>query len=143
MGAGRGAGHGIACACEAHRGTARGAPASVTWCHCGDCRRESGAPATVWVGWREDRVSGALDGLVSRTTRPGVTRDRCPDCGATLAYRDRGLPGMVYVPLGAHDRPGDLVPTEHAYWGERPAWLVVADDLPKRGATTQTRVAQT
>ena len=130
----------FACACGAHRGVAHGEPASVTWCHCSDCRRESGAPAFAWVGWREDRIEGGLSGLAVRQTKSRVTRGRCPSCGATLFYRDEGLPGMVYVPLGAHDRPNELVPTEHAYWPERIAWLSVADDLPKRDDTTQERV---
>ena len=134
---------GFACACGTHRGAISGEPKSVTWCHCADCRRESGAPAFAWVGWREADVTGGLDGLATRETKPNVTRGRCRDCGATLAYRDQGLPGLVYVPLGAHDEPGRFEPTEHAYWHERVAWLVVADDLPKRDATTQTRVAST
>lgn len=133
--------YGFGCACGRHRGTVRGAPQSVTWCHCADCRRESGAPAFVWVGWRDAEVRGGLDGLAVRETKPGVTRGRCAGCGATLAYRDRGLPGLVYVPLGAHDDPDAFVPTEHAFYGERPAWLVVADGLPTRDATTQERVA--
>ena len=143
--AGHADGHAIACACGARRALARGAPDSVTWCHCDDCRRESGAPAFAWVGWREAAVEpvvgGGLGDLALRGTRPGVTRGRCTGCGATLAYRDRGLPGVVYVPLGAHDPIDDLVPTEHAYWPERPAWLVVADGLPTRDTTTQERVA--
>ena len=135
--------HGFSCACGAHRGAGEGEPDSVTWCHCDDCRRESGAPAYAWVGWREQQLRGGLAGLAARETKPGVTRERCGSCGATLAYRDAGLPGMAYIPLGAHDRPHDLVPTEHAYWGERVAWLSVADDLPKRDATTQPRVTPT
>ena len=60
-----------------------------------------------------------------------------------MFYRDRGLPGEVYIPLGAFDAPDNFVPTEHAYWPERVASLTVADDLPKRDATTQERVAFT
>ena len=128
------------CACGRHAGRVEGEPQSVTWCHCGDCRRESGAPAFAWVGWYEACVTEGLDGLSVRETKPRVTRGRCGSCGSTLAYRDEGLPGLVYIPLGAHDDPDTLVPTEHAYWPEKIAWLSVADDLPKRDATTQERV---
>ena len=104
-----------------------------------DCRKESGAPFFVWVGYENDQL-GWPDDLSSRATKPNVTRERCASCGATLAYRDAGLPNRTYIPLGAFDDPSVFTPTEHAYWPERVAWLTVADDLPKRDATTQPRV---
>ena len=134
--------HGFACACGAVRGTARGEPDSITWCHCEDCRRESGAPAFVWVGWKVEAIDDLASRSRARTTRPGVTRMRCEDCGSLLGYSDEGLPGLVYVPLGLFDEPDAFVPTEHAYWPERVAGLSVADGLPKRDATTQERVAR-
>ena len=131
----------IACACGSHCWLAHGEPDSVTWCHCDDCRRESGAPAFVWVGWREDRVDGDVSALAVRTTKPGVERGRCGECGSTLLYRDRGLSGLIYVPLGAHAEPTRLRPTEHAFWTERMPWLAVADEHPKRDKVTRKRVA--
>ena len=134
--------HGFGCACGAHRGVALGDPQSVTWCHCADCRRESGAPSFVWVGWHEANVEGGLAGLETRVTKANVTRGRCGSCGALLAYRDEGLPGLVYVPLGAFDAPERFEPTEHAYWPDRVERLSFDDGLPKREGTTQTRVAR-
>ena len=131
----------FACACRAVTGTASGEPLSVTWCHCGDCRRESGAPAFVWVGWPDRKVDVSKGSLRTRSTRPGVTRDRCGTCGSTIAYRDAGLPDAVYIPAGAFDEPDAFVPTEHAFWPERVSWLPIADSLPRRDAVTQPRVA--
>ena len=132
----------FSCACGRHAGVASGEPQTVTWCHCTDCRRESGAPAFVWVGWREERIDGGLDGLAVRRTKENVTRGRCAECGATMFYRDAGLPGLVYIPLGAFDDPDHFVPSEHAYWPERVAWLSVTDDSCKHDATSQKRVSR-
>ena len=39
------------CLCGAVRFLATGAPKSVFWCHCQSCRRHSGAPVSVFVGF--------------------------------------------------------------------------------------------
>ena len=132
--------HAFSCACGWNHGSTTGVPLSVTWCHCVDCRRESGAPAMVWAGWRDEQIGGALDHLVVRRTKPNVTRSRCAECGSTLAYRDRGLPDRAYIPIGAFDAPDDLVPTEHGFWPEKIDWLSFDDGLRRREATTQSRV---
>jgi hypothetical protein len=44
------------CRCGAVAFRARAEPTVVVYCHCRDCRRSSGAPISLWVGYRSERV---------------------------------------------------------------------------------------
>ena len=39
------------CRCGAIRFEAAGEPVHISYCHCGDCRRASGAPLTAFIGF--------------------------------------------------------------------------------------------
>jgi hypothetical protein len=45
------------CLCGAVRFEARGRPKGVFWCHCNSCRRHSGAPVSVFVGFENNAVT--------------------------------------------------------------------------------------
>jgi len=44
------------CRCGSVAFRARTEPTVVLYCHCRDCRRSSGAPISLWVGYRSERV---------------------------------------------------------------------------------------
>lgn len=91
----------------------------------------SGAPLAHWVGF----PAAAVVWTGERAVRPGgrgVERSSCGQCASSLTYADATIEGeLVYLAGGAFDRPQDVPPERHSFWGSRVSWLAVGDDLPK------------
>jgi hypothetical protein len=126
------------CFCGAVRLTTTGEPLVVSWCHCKDCRRQSGAPAVVWAGFEVGRV--AFEGTPTRRqSSEHVIRSFCAACGTPMTYEDDRLPGEIYVHAGLFDEADRLVPDRHAYVTSKLFWLHLEDGLEKYDATTRDR----
>jgi len=110
------------CLCGAVRFEASGPPNWVAYCHCGSCRRATGAPVAAYAGFPAAAVrfvSGAPAQFASST---GVSRGFCGRCGSPLSFVGERWPGEIHLHLGSFDRP-DLVPTAEAFALERLPWL--------------------
>ena len=102
------------CRCGAVRFEASAEPHHISYCHCGDCRRASGAPVSAFVGFMADQV--ALDGKALKRFENGpVTRSFYGICGSPIAYVDGRLSGHIYFTLGSMDMPAYFKPTHHAH----------------------------
>lgn len=119
------------CRCGAYRFQVSADPIQVSYCHCSDCRRATGAPVTVFAGFREDQVERLGDEAAVHRSAPEVERHFCSQCGTPIGYRDLRLPDEIYFYLGLLDEPSRLVPQLHAFESERLAWLDIVDDLPR------------
>ncbi|GFE48791.1 aldehyde-activating protein [Roseobacter cerasinus] len=119
------------CYCGAVRLMADAQPDMVSYCHCSDCRRVSGAPVSAFAAFREAvlRFEPTPGPPVSHA--PGVTRWFCRDCGSPLAATYDYLPGQIYVPLGLIDQSAELPPSLHSHATSRLPWLHLADQLPR------------
>ena len=72
----------------------------VSYCHCGDCRRATGAPVSAFVGFMADDVS--LTGETLRRFENGpVTRSFCGICGSPIAYVDQRLERRASISCSA------------------------------------------
>ena len=128
------------CYCGATTIAAPGAPDIVTYCHCSDCKRWTGAPLPAFAAFAEGAVAftPARGPMVSFA--PGVERWFCRACGSPLAARFDYLPGQIYVPLGLIDQLDDLPPQGHAHFAARAAWLHVSDDATRDAGSARTRL---
>ncbi|RVD17727.1 GFA family protein [Mesorhizobium sp. M4B.F.Ca.ET.017.02.2.1] len=126
------------CRCGAVRFEASVEPHHISYCHCGDCRRASGAPVSAFVGFMTDQI--ALDGKALKRFENGpVTRTFCGVCGSPIAYTDGRLAGHIYFTLGSMDMPAYFKPTHHAHVREQLPFLHMPDDLPRHLRTSVTR----
>ena len=81
----------------------------MSWCHCKDCRRQTGAPAVVWAGFRVEEV--AFEGTPKRRrSSEHVVRSFCADCGTPITYEHDELAGEIYIHAGLFDEADRLVP---------------------------------
>lgn len=119
------------CMCGSVRIRAFGEPAAVIYCHCRDCRAASGAPVSLYAGYRAGRVEWARGERKGYRSSEAVVRSFCPDCGTPLSYVDEGLPGEVYVPVGIFDDPEAFEPGVHDWVSQRLPRFDVRDDLPR------------
>lgn len=121
------AGH---CFCGAVRFTASAEPFQVSWCHCRDCRRQTGAPAVVWAGFRTAEV--LFEGpLRRRRSSAEVERSFCPECGTPMTYAHDDLAGEIYIHAGLFDDADRLVPDRHGYVTSKLFWVHLEDGLSK------------
>jgi hypothetical protein len=103
------------CLCGAVRWRARAEPVRVVNCHCGICRRSSGAafmtfvhfPASAfaWIGAEPSRYRSSAE----------AERGFCAVCGSTLSMHEAVLADRVQVSLGSLDRPDLVRPDDHVW----------------------------
>jgi len=126
------------CLCGAIRFTASAEPFQVSWCHCKDCRRQTGAPAVVWAGFKRDQVLFEKEPRRRRSSAQ-VTRSFCADCGTPISYEHGELPGEIYIHAGLFDDADRLVPDRHAYVTSKLFWLHLEDGLATFEGVTRER----
>jgi hypothetical protein len=124
------------CFCGAVRITASAWPFQISWCHCKDCRRQTGAPAVVWAGFRVGEL--AIEGAPKRRhSSQNVVRAFCAECGTPLTYEHDELAGEIYVHAGVFDEADRLVPDRHGYVTSKLFWMHLEDGLAKFEETTR------
>ncbi|MGY6706761.1 MAG: GFA family protein [Rhizobiaceae bacterium] len=104
-------------------------PVLHSYCHCRDCRKQTGAPVMAFVGFREEALT--WHGEPKIWSAGGVVRSFCDNCGSQIGYRDVKLPGEIYLALGFMDEPERYPPTLHAFEKHRLSFLHIEDDLPR------------
>lgn len=123
------------CRCGAIRYEAIDTPIEVTYCHCSDCRRYTGAPVVAWVAFDTKNVRFLKGERKIYESSPGIGWGFCDTCGTSLS-----LDGISLRYSGIHitefhistlDNPEEFVPDRHMFDGERIPWFDVADNLPR------------
>lgn len=123
--------HSGGCHCGAIRYQAKGEPQHVALCHCGDCRRSSGAPMVAWAAFAEKDFSVTQGKPKTINSSGTAMRSFCGDCGSGLFYRNAAmLPGIVDIQSATLDDPGALPPGAHIQTAERIEWMKHAHELP-------------
>ena len=111
------------CLCGAVRFAATGQPKSVFWCHCQSCRKHSGAPVSVFVGFDHGAYAVTSGEITKFNSSPGTVRGFCRKCGSTLTCEVAALPAEAHFHVGAFDDPARLQPTRHFFRNEQLPWL--------------------
>jgi hypothetical protein len=119
------------CLCGAVRYRVSADPFRVVHCHCGICRRHSGAAFMTFVAFRTGAFEWMGEAPARFRSSAAAERGFCARCGSTLAVFEDALPDWTQVALGSLDRPGDVRPDDHVFTESRLAWLHVEDGLPR------------
>lgn len=124
----------IRCYCAAVSLEAKAAPSSVVNCHCGQCRRLSGAAFTTWASFPRTAIATTgEEPLNSFQVTPNVTRYFCRVCGSHVFTADIRLPQILGVPAGALEGGSPCPPSAHYFVDSRAPWHTVCDGLPQFG----------
>lgn len=119
------------CHCGAIRYEVSGEPIYHAMCHCGDCRRATGAPAVSWALFPRDAVAIAGDPTVYVSSENG-RRHFCASCGSSLFYSNEIVfPGLIDVQSATLDDPDTFALQVHVQTAERVGWMEGAHELPQ------------
>lgn len=122
--------HAGGCLCGAIRYEVHGAPMQTSLCHCGDCRRASGAPAAAWTFFPPDslRWTKGAPRVVRFAER---LRLFCADCGTPLQFVDPALPEFTEVNTCSLDHPEEFPPDDQCWTADEIPWMASLGALPR------------
>ena len=103
------------CRCGKVRYEVRGEPEKVGFCHCADCRKETGSAFLAYAGWSRDAFSS------TGAYRTYEGRSFCPECGTRLFHLSEERAGICIGSLDA--APSDLSPSREGWIKRREPWL--------------------
>ena len=119
------------CHCGAIVFAVEGAPAFSTLCHCRDCRRQSGAPATGWAMFPAAALSVQGEPRVYASSETGRRSSGRNGTGLFFSNAMLERMGFVQVRIAACDDPDALAPRAQVQTAERIAWMRDAHALPE------------
>ena len=121
--------HGGSCLCGAVRFTTRGPLRGVIYCHCSQCRKQTGhhyAATNVPDG---NIVIEGSESLSWYRSSPEAQRGFCRTCGSALFWkRDRS--DYVSVLAGSFDQPSGLEGCSHIFVADKGDYYAITDGLP-------------
>ena len=122
--------HSGACLCGKVRFRTTGPLRGVVYCHCSQCRRQTGH---VVAATNLPRANIAIEGAENLTwfaASPEARRGFCATCGSVLFWKHDALTTMSVL-AGAFDRPSGLKGQSHIFVGDKGDYYEIADGLPQ------------
>jgi hypothetical protein len=122
--------HKGSCLCGAVRFTASGPLRGVVYCHCSQCRKQSGHYyAATNVADDDLRVEGA-EKITWYEASASAKRGFCSVCGSALFWKHNEL-SETSVMAGAFERPSDLKGEVHIFVADKGDYYEIDDGLPQ------------
>jgi hypothetical protein len=127
--------HSGSCLCGAVRFEATGPLRGVVYCHCTQCRKQSGhhfASTNV----PDDRlvVHGA-ENVTWFAASEDAKRGFCGRCGSVLFWKHRKL-DYTSINAGAFDTPSGLIASHHIFVADKGDYYAITDGLPQFDASS-------
>jgi hypothetical protein len=98
-------------------------------CHCGMCRRTSGAAFPTFVHFAGARFTWTEGEPTRYRSSSDAERGICARCGSTLTEHEAVLDDRVQVALGSLDHSERVTPDDHVWTEGQLGWLRIEDGL--------------
>lgn len=122
------------CLCGAIRFWVTGPMRDVVVCHCGQCRKQHGAPPGYSnAEWVKIELKGESD-LAWYQSSDKARRGFCRICGSSLFW-ERIDSGRVSIAAGALDQPTGLKTVRHIFVADKPDWYEINDGIEQLSGT--------
>jgi len=123
------------CLCGAVRYRAVvGESKTVAHCHCGMCRKATGATFATWAEFPAENFEFIRGEPKIFRSSDVAERAFCGSCGGQLTFHAVADPGgvskRIWLTVGSTDRPAAIVPTHHIFTDDQHPRLRVNDSLP-------------
>lgn len=97
-------------------------------CHCGECRRLSGAAFTTWITAPSDQVVVSTpEGLSVFNPTPNLQRSFCKQCGSHVFTADARLPKVHGLPAGLFEGEAIESPDKDYFLEDKASWFSSAN----------------
>lgn len=118
------------CSCGAVRFRTRGELRPVVYCHCSQCRKQTGHfYAATNVDAKMLDIEGE-DAITWYAASPQARRGFCRTCGSALFWRENGS-DWISILAGLFDQPTGLVGGYHIFVADKGDYYEIADALPR------------
>ncbi len=125
--------HTGSCLCGAVTFTTNGPLRDVVYCHCSQCRKQTGHfYATTKVAAEHITIEGS-ENLQWYRASPDAGRGFCRTCGSALFWKRDGA-GEMSVLAGSFDVPTGLEAQAHIFVADKGDYYMIDDGLPQHGA---------
>lgn len=106
---------------------------AVSNCHCGQCRKASGAAfgTGATIPTASFRFIAGEELLEAWESSPGKRRCFCRRCGSPILKRNDARPESLRLRLGTLDSDPGVKPSKHIYVGSKAPWFEIKGDLPQ------------
>lgn len=107
-------------------------------CHCGLCRRLSGAAYSTWLSVDTDRfdLHTGADEVARYEATDNFHRYFCTACATTVFTTDARRPGIFGVPLGIVGEPHGIRPDAEYFASDKVDWCSLTPGLKHYGGST-------
>lgn len=118
------------CLCGAVRFKTRGPVREVVFCHCSQCRRQTGLYYAA-TNVEDDKLSVEGEGHVTwYVSSDEARRGFCKTCGSALFWKMDKL-SYTSVMAGSFDQPASLTAGIHIFCAGRAEYYTIDDGLPQ------------
>jgi hypothetical protein len=122
--------HHGACLCGAVRFRTRGTLRGVVYCHCSQCRRQTGHFLAATSARDADIDIEGGESLTWYAASDEAKRGFCRLCGSLLFWKHNGL-DSISIMAGAFDRPSGLREESHIFVADKGDYYEIGDGLPQ------------
>jgi hypothetical protein len=117
------------CLCGQVRYQVDADPLWICHCHCGMCRKHTGAPLATWIGFPAATVRWVGREPTRYRSSKDVERSFCSACGSTIGFHRVHETSLA---IGSLDAPAALpitkLWTDHVWFKVRIPWFDTADE---------------
>lgn len=118
------------CLCGAVKFETRGPLRGVAFCHCRQCRKQSGNYfAATDVADADISIAGD-ENITWFSASTFARRGFCGTCGSILFWKRNGV-DRISVLAGAFDEPSGLLGRSHIFCADKGAYYEIKDGLPQ------------
>ena len=126
------------CLCGAVRYEVQGKLSPIMYCHCTQCRRQTGHFLASTSCKRENFRLTREDGLKWYQSSDKARRGFCAVCGSVLFWDGTGF-GTMSIAAGSADTPTGVEPIAHIFTDNKGDYYEIKDGLPQWPKWPKTR----
>lgn len=119
-----------ACHCGAVRFTTVGPARKVIYCHCTQCRKQSGHFVAATACDDERLIIEGTENLTWYAASEMARRAFCRTCGSLMFWKANGA-AVTSIMAGSFEKPSGLEASHHVYAADKGDYYEITDGLPQ------------